>query len=200
MVATTGAKLLPIEALTALREKLLPRTTIVTPNFPEACLMWREYTGVSEDQEQAPETVADFEAFVEKFAEIAPEWVLVKGGHCPFTRDGKAAKTEQEKEVIVDLLYRRGTMIKLESPYQGSRHTHGTGCSLACESTPPHRWRESRHEVKKADRRTCSVLCSGYCMPPRSRKGRPRRRTLGISLYRGRHQDRSGPGQRKRAH
>lgn len=130
MVATTGAKLLPTEALTAMREKLLPRTTIVTPNWPEACLMWREYAGAPEEQ-QPPETVDDFEAFVKQFAVIVPEWVLVKGGHCPFTRDGKAAKTEEEKEVIVDLLYRRGTMIKIESPYQSSRHTHGTGCSLA---------------------------------------------------------------------
>jgi hydroxymethylpyrimidine/phosphomethylpyrimidine kinase len=134
MVATTGAKLLPTEALTALREKLLPLTTIVTPNFPEASLMWGEYTGNIEEQPQ-PATVGDFEAFVKKFAEIAPEWVLVKGGHCPFTRDGKAAKSEEEKEVVVDLLYRRGTLIKFESPYQSSKHTHGTGCSLACK--PP---------------------------------------------------------------
>jgi hydroxymethylpyrimidine/phosphomethylpyrimidine kinase len=137
MVATTGAKLLPTEALTAMREKLLPLTTIVTPNFPEACLMWKEYTGASEEP-QPPETVADFEAFVEKFAEIVPEWVLVKGGHCAFTRDGKAARTEEEKEVVVDLLYGGGTMIKLESPYQSTRHTHGTGCSLACKSTDPY--------------------------------------------------------------
>jgi hydroxymethylpyrimidine/phosphomethylpyrimidine kinase len=134
MVATTGAKLLPSEALTAMREKLLPQTTIVTPNWPEACLMWKDYTGASVEQ-QTPETVNEFEAFVKKFAVIVPEWVLVKGGHCPFTRDGKAAKTEEEKEVVVDLLYRRGTMIKFESPYQSSRHTHGTGCSLACKST-----------------------------------------------------------------
>ncbi|OIW34117.1 hypothetical protein CONLIGDRAFT_652470 [Coniochaeta ligniaria NRRL 30616] len=130
MVATTGAKLLPTEALIAMREKLLPLTTIVTPNWPEACLMWKEYTGASEEQ-QLPENVGEFEAFVEKFAAIVPEWVLVKGGHCPFTRDGKAAKTEEQKEVVVDLLYRRGAMIKFESPYQSSRHTHGTGCSLA---------------------------------------------------------------------
>jgi len=135
MVATTGAKLLPTEALTALREKLLPQTTIVTPNFPEACLMWKEYSKSSQDQ-QPPEKVSDFEAFVEKFAEMVPEWVLVKGGHCPFTRDGNLAKTEAEKEIVVDLLYRRGTMIKFESPYQSSRHTHGTGCSLACKLTP----------------------------------------------------------------
>ncbi|KAH8910326.1 hypothetical protein BR93DRAFT_875169 [Coniochaeta sp. PMI_546] len=130
MVATTGAKLLPTEALTAMREKLLPLTTIVTPNWPEACLMWKEYAEVTGDQ-QPPETVREFEAFVKQFAVIVPEWVLVKGGHCPFTRDGKAAKTEEEKEIIVDLLFRRGTLIKFESPYQSSRHTHGTGCSLA---------------------------------------------------------------------
>lgn len=135
MVATTGAKLLPLEALRAMREKLLPLATIVTPNIPEALLMWKEY---SASEEQSPESVTHFEGFVQRFADIVPEWVLVKGGHCPFTRDGKAAKAEDEKEIVVDILYRRGTLIKLESPYQSSRHTHGTGCSLACKSRHSH--------------------------------------------------------------
>ena len=36
MVATTGAQLLPSEAVNDLRELLLPQTFIVTPNIPEA--------------------------------------------------------------------------------------------------------------------------------------------------------------------
>ena len=137
MVATTGAKLLPTEALTAMREKLLPQTTIVTPNIPEAFLMWKEYLGSSEEQ-LPPRNVDDFAAFVENFGQIVPEWVLVKGGHCPFTREGNAAKVEEEMEVVLDILYHRGTktMIKFESPHQSTKHTHGTGCSLACKSTP----------------------------------------------------------------
>jgi hydroxymethylpyrimidine/phosphomethylpyrimidine kinase len=95
--------------------------------------MWKEYMG---GEEQSPESIPEFEAFVKKFAAIGSEWVLVKGGHCPFTRDGRAAKVEDEKEIVVDILYGHGTMIKFESPYQNSRHTHGTGCSLACKSTP----------------------------------------------------------------
>lgn len=137
MVATTGAKLLPTDALTVMREKLLPQTTIVTPNIPEALLMWKEFSGATE-QQQPPSSIDEFELFVIKLSQLVPEWVLVKGGHCPFTRDGKAAESEEEMHVVVDILYHRqtSTMIKFESPYQSTRHTHGTGCSLACQFPP----------------------------------------------------------------
>lgn len=79
-----------------------------------------------------------------------PRWVLVKGGHTPFRRrDGRVARSSEEKEVVVDVLVgRRGggggggggnstttTVVRIETAWVESRNTHGTGCSLACEFT-----------------------------------------------------------------
>lgn len=76
-----------------------------------------------------------------------PRWVLVKGGHTPFRRrDGRVARSSEEKEVVMDVLVGRGggggggggdstttTVVRIETAWVESRNTHGTGCSLACE-------------------------------------------------------------------
>ncbi|EEY20526.1 phosphomethylpyrimidine kinase THI20 [Verticillium alfalfae VaMs.102] len=64
--------------------------------------------------------------------ELGPHWVLVKGGHAPLTKDYKVAGTEDEKSIVVDVLVGRGGVVeRIESAYQRSTNTHGTGCSLA---------------------------------------------------------------------
>lgn len=129
MVATTGAELLPSEALRALRERLFPRATIVTPNIPEARLLLA-------DAGHAPvelDGVADLEAVARALHSLGSEWVLVKGGHCPLRRDYAVAKTDAEREIVVDVLCGREGCIRIETDFQTSRNTHGTGCSLACE-------------------------------------------------------------------
>ncbi|KAH6627592.1 Phosphomethylpyrimidine kinase-domain-containing protein [Chaetomium tenue] len=133
MIATTGAKLLPSEALDALHTHLLPLATIVTPNVPEALLLLRDAdTGVD-----AVRTVNDLETIGRAIRKLGPKWALVKGGHCPFRKDGTAAETDAERELVVDVLVGEdaGTgeevVLRLETGYCDSRHTHGTGCSLA---------------------------------------------------------------------
>jgi len=61
--------------------------------------------------------------------------VLVKGGHVPFKRDLTIARTEDEKKVVVDVLYGQGHCLRIQSDYYRSSSTHGTGCSLACKLT-----------------------------------------------------------------
>ena len=131
MVATTGAQLLPSDALHALRARLLPQTTILTPNLPEAQLLLRD----AERGEFAVESIAGLEAMARAVHELGPRWVLVKGGHCPFRLDGVVAKTDEEKQIVVDVLVGADQTIQIQTPYQLSRNTHGTGCSLACTST-----------------------------------------------------------------
>ncbi|KAL0473927.1 Phosphomethylpyrimidine kinase domain-containing protein [Neurospora intermedia] len=141
MIATTGAELLPNSASRALCEKLLPIATILTPNVPEANKLLLE-TG----HDQRPvQSVADLEDIAVKVQKLGSKWVLVKGGHSPFRRDGTEAKTEDEMEIVVNVLVgpasgetKRDTegeeklqMVRIEMPYQRSRNTHGTGCSLA---------------------------------------------------------------------
>jgi hydroxymethylpyrimidine/phosphomethylpyrimidine kinase len=128
MVATTGAKLLPSDAVRELRTKLLPQTTVLTPNIPEARLIMVE-AGL---EDRAVANVNDLEVIGRAILSLGPQWVLVKGGHCPFREDGVVATTDDEKKIVVDVLCGAGETVKVETPYQNSKDTHGTGCSLAC--------------------------------------------------------------------
>lgn len=142
MVATTGAELLPRAAVRALRERLLPRARVVTPNVPEARRLLADAAGDGEDggkgdDDDVPvrvESAADLEAVAVRLLALGPEWVLVKGGHVPLRRrDGRLARTAAEREVVVDVLVGRGgERVRIETSWAESRNTHGTGCSLAC--------------------------------------------------------------------
>lgn len=131
MVSTSGAQLLPHEAIAQLSQHLLPHTTILTPNIPEATLLLTQNGhAVGEIQ-----SVSDVEAMGRKIQQLGPKWVLVKGGHMPFRKDLTVAKTDDEKETVVDVLVGpEGSVLRVQSPYQKSTSTHGTGCSLACKN------------------------------------------------------------------
>lgn len=140
MIATTGAELLPSEALRELRERLIPRATVLTPNIPEARLILsdagRSVGGVG-DGDHPPRGIEDLEAMALALHGLGPEWVLVKGGHAPLRRgDYAAARTDEERQIVVDVLCGgdKKEILRIETDYQVSRNTHGTGCSLACES------------------------------------------------------------------
>lgn len=129
MVSTSGAQLLPQDAVQSLRDLLLAKATILTPNIPEARML------LSEAGTEAPdvESVADMESIAKAVQALGPEWVLVKGGHVPFKADLTAAKAPEERQVVVDVLYGQGKIVHVQSAFQDSKNTHGTGCSLACK-------------------------------------------------------------------
>ncbi|KAJ6781143.1 hypothetical protein PWT90_04862 [Aphanocladium album] len=135
MVSTSGAQLLPHEAIKHLSSRLLQRTTLLTPNIPEAKLL------LSENGLTAPDvrSVDALETLAQTIREkLGPRWVLVKGGHVPFSAADMTAVPEtssaEEKKaaVVVDVLVGPdGEVVKVQSPFQTSTSTHGTGCSLA---------------------------------------------------------------------
>jgi len=129
MVSTSGSTLLPKDAIRELREHLLPHTTVLTPNAPEAKLLLAD-AGFPANE---PQNVDDLINIAKAVQSLGPKYVLVKGGHLPFKRDGTVAKTELEKELMIDILYGEGEVTRIETRYQKSKNTHGTGCSLACE-------------------------------------------------------------------
>lgn len=141
MIATTGAQLLPSNSLRALRTKLLPLATVLTPNVPEAQALINDVFFENSGGDDNPKNyvrsirrVEDLEFVGRAVHELGPKWVLIKGGHCPFRKDGVAATTDAEREVVVDVLVGPGgELVRVQNPYQDSRNTHGTGCSLACE-------------------------------------------------------------------
>lgn len=139
MVSTSGAQLLPHEAIKHLARRLLERTTLLTPNIPEAALL------LTENGHAAPEVrnVADLETLAQTIrAQLGPRWVLVKGGHVPFRAadmtavvpEGGSDADKEGETVVVDVLVGPdGEVVKVQSAFQRSTSTHGTGCSLACK-------------------------------------------------------------------
>ncbi|KAI1502328.1 Phosphomethylpyrimidine kinase-domain-containing protein [Biscogniauxia marginata] len=127
MIATTGAQLLPSKAVNELRTLLLPQTFILTPNIPEARLLLSDSDKESIDIQR----IDDLELIARRIQELGPKWVLIKGGHVPFKKDGTIANSPEEKEIVVDVLLGEGEITRIASPYLDSKNTHGTGCSLA---------------------------------------------------------------------
>ncbi|MGN6659190.1 MAG: bifunctional hydroxymethylpyrimidine kinase/phosphomethylpyrimidine kinase, partial [Achromobacter mucicolens] len=78
MVAKSGDLLLENDAVGAMREAMLPLTTLLTPNLPEAGVLL---------EERPVETVKEMRRVAErlrnKLAHSGERWVLVKGGHLP---------------------------------------------------------------------------------------------------------------------
>lgn len=132
-MSTTGAQLLPQSAVLELCNHLLPITTILTPNVPEAKLLLSNAGQEVKD----PVSVDDLVNIAKDIQALGPKYVLVKGGHVPFKRDGTVALVEAEKTLMVDVLYGNDSVLLIESAYQNSENTHGTGCSLACKSLYP---------------------------------------------------------------
>jgi hydroxymethylpyrimidine/phosphomethylpyrimidine kinase len=103
-----GDPLLHPDAVEALRTRLLPLATVVTPNVGEVRLL----TGVKVRGR------GDLEAAARAVHELGPRWVLAKGGHLP-------------GEQAVDLLWGGSEGVELVAPRVDTPHTHGTGCTLA---------------------------------------------------------------------
>jgi len=108
MIAKGGARLLDDAALDALREDLLPRATLLTPNIPEA----EALTGLRIHDHAAARQA------LQALLQLGAPAVLLKGGHFP-------------GPIIQDLLATRDSVEVFESPHIDTRHTHGTGCTLA---------------------------------------------------------------------
>ncbi|MCJ1410761.1 hypothetical protein MMC19_004847 [Ptychographa xylographoides] len=128
MVSTSGSQLLPLAAVKVLCEHLLPLTTVLTPNIPEAQLLLKVST---EKDFSEPQSLDDLIDMAKQVQTLGSKWVLLKGGHLPLTKAHVVSKDTDEMAVIVDILY-DGTRISLiESEYIETQSTHGTGCSLA---------------------------------------------------------------------
>ncbi|MDR7028263.1 bifunctional hydroxymethylpyrimidine kinase/phosphomethylpyrimidine kinase [Rhizobium rosettiformans] len=109
MIAKGGAPLLDPAAFEALKSKLLPLATLLTPNLPEAAALLGE-------AEASERTV--MEAQANRLAALGPKAVLVKGGHLPGAESP-------------DVLVSEGEVRWFEAARFVTRNTHGTGCSLS---------------------------------------------------------------------
>lgn len=133
MVATSGSQLLPQTAVRHLRLRLLPITTILTPNIPEAKLLVQDADD-SHNEATPIRGVEDIIDLAHRVQALGPEYVLVKGGHVPLTSSLNTATSDAERKTIINVLSSKAQTLVLQMQYQPSRNTHGTGCSLACKS------------------------------------------------------------------
>ncbi len=108
MIAKGGASLLAEAAIGALKQRLIPRATVLTPNLPEAeALLGRPIADVAAMQAAGAELLA-----------LGAQAVLVKGGHLAGDR-------------LFDVLVGPDGVEIFEGVRIATRHTHGTGCTLA---------------------------------------------------------------------
>lgn len=108
MIAKGGHPLLAEAAVAAVRERMVPRAALLTPNAPEA----EALTGLAvrglDGQRRAGE----------RLLELGAKAVLMKGGHVP-------------GQTVVDLLLTPSGETTFEGPRLDTTSTHGTGCTLA---------------------------------------------------------------------
>lgn len=107
LVATSGATLTEASVFELVRDTLIPRATLITPNMPEAS----ELTGIEVRDAESARRAA------RAFLEMGCEAVLLKGGH-------------GHDEVIADRLYVDDDMHEFLSPRLPGEY-HGTGCCMA---------------------------------------------------------------------
>jgi hydroxymethylpyrimidine/phosphomethylpyrimidine kinase len=109
MVATSGDRLLPAEAVKRLRSDLIPLATLITPNLPEAAAL------LEEDIASDAAAIADQGR---RLLAAGARAVLIKGGH------GQGSES-------IDYLFTGKDVIALPAPRIATKNTHGTGCSLS---------------------------------------------------------------------
>lgn len=107
MIAKSGAPLLKAAAINALKQKLLPLATVVTPNLHEAgALTGREI-----------KTLAHMKEAARAIREFGPKNVVVKGGHL--------------ETIAADVLYDGREFAEFRAERIATKNTHGTGCVFA---------------------------------------------------------------------
>jgi hydroxymethylpyrimidine/phosphomethylpyrimidine kinase len=108
MVAKGGASLLSPGAVDAVRTLMIPHAAVLTPNAPEA----EALSGLP------VHTTDDLRRAGERLLALGAKAVLMKGGHV-------------EGDTVFDVLMTPDGETSFEGERLDTRHTHGTGCTLA---------------------------------------------------------------------
>jgi hydroxymethylpyrimidine/phosphomethylpyrimidine kinase len=101
MVAESGARLLELDAVAALREQILPRATVITPNLAEARTL-------------AGDDALDGIELVRALYKLGPDYVVVTGGH---------------RDTATDLFFDGTTLTELPGERHRDGAAHGSGCT-----------------------------------------------------------------------
>jgi hydroxymethylpyrimidine/phosphomethylpyrimidine kinase len=141
MVAESGARLLDADAEDALRDLLLPRATVATPNLMEARVLVRDAT-------------LDGEELARSVRALGPDVVVVTGGH---------------REEAADLFFDGASFVAIPGPRHRDGAAHGSGCThsstlaaqLALGASPLDAARTARDVAAQAVRQGLRELGAG---------------------------------------
>lgn len=113
MIAKGGASLLLIEAISAMKQYLLPLSKVITPNIPEAEVLTGMSIKTLEEKQEAAKRLSDF----------GVKNVIIKGGH------------DEDQSESTDLLFDGTEFYTFTSKRMKTKNTHGTGCTFSAAVT-----------------------------------------------------------------
>ena len=112
IVSSSGHRLLSIDAIDAIKERLFPMATLLTPNLPEMCTLTNLPLNSDKEKTEATQLLMSY----------GINAILLKGGH-------------EEGEIKRDILYIKSKdeiqISYLSSPTINTNNIHGTGCTLS---------------------------------------------------------------------
>ena len=108
MVAKGGAKLIDNKSIDIIKEKLLKRVSLITPNIPEAEILTKTKINSKDDMIFAGNVLLNKGA----------ENVLIKGGHL-------------SSKIKIDIFMNKNEILIFKNKKIKTKNTHGTGCSLS---------------------------------------------------------------------
>ena len=112
MVAKGGTKLIDSKAIKKIKEKLIKKILLITPNIPEAEIL----TGTKINN------VEDMVYSANKLVGLGAKNVLIKGGHL-------------NNKIIYDVFVNKKEIKIFKSKKYSTKNTHGTGCTLSSAIT-----------------------------------------------------------------
>lgn len=113
MIAKGGASLLQREAISAMKNYLLPLAKVITPNIPEAEVLTEMLIRTEDDKKEA----------AKKLFELGVKNVIIKGGH------------DENVSESIDVLYDGSEFYNFTSKRIETKNTHGTGCTFSAALT-----------------------------------------------------------------
>jgi hydroxymethylpyrimidine/phosphomethylpyrimidine kinase len=139
MVAKGGASLMDADAVAVLKAKLLPLAAIITPNIPEAEVLWGHRI----------DSYADCVQAARELHALGPRCVVIKGGHAQahWANTAAVGKRDAWQETLaqgqqsgtlaraVDVVFDGQQVTSFSTPRVSSHKTHGTGCTFSSAIT-----------------------------------------------------------------
>ena len=145
MVAKGGTKLIDDKAIKMLKDRLIKRVMLITPNIPEAEILTNTFIRSKEDMIFA----------AHKLIEMGASNVLIKGGHLT-------------SKIVQDIFVSKSDIKIFNNKRYKTKNTHGTGCTLSSAITT---FLSCGKPIKKSCELGINYVNSGIRTNPKYGKG-----------------------------